>query len=298
MTRSTYDVILTTGLTYREVDEELLSADLYKPVTELPPPIVVYVHGGGFQFGSRRDDSDTRLRALAQHGLAVLSIDYRLAPAARFPAQILDVRAAVEWVRSQAPQLGLDGERIALWGASAGASLASLAALTSCSAHSDSVSSEPADHVDLAECQVGAVVAWFGLSDLLDSASRSWLEAEILPFAFEAALLGVDTSAAVIGDPEAAGRARRASPLSWVTADAPPFLIAHGDRDRITPISQSQKLHDALVRVGASSTFCTVGGAGHEDRAFESEANLALTAAWIKAALHQEKLQGLTESRA
>jgi len=298
MTSSTYDVIVTTGLTYREVDRDLLSADLYKPVTELPPPIVVYVHGGGFQFGSRRDDADTRLRALAQHGLAVLSIDYRLAPAARFPAQILDVRAAVEWIRSQAPQLGLDGERIALWGASAGASLASLAALTSCSAHSDSVSSEPADHVDLAECRVGAVVAWFGLSDLLDSASRSWLEAEILPFAFEAALLGVDTSAAVIGDPEVAGRARRASPLSWVTADAPPFLIAHGDRDRITPISQSQKLHDALVRVGASSTFCTVGGAGHEDRAFESEAHLALTAAWIKAAVHQEKSQGSTESRA
>jgi dipeptidyl aminopeptidase/acylaminoacyl peptidase len=86
----------------------------------------------------------------------------------------------------------------------------------------------------------------------------------------------------VADDPE---RARRASPLSWVSATAPPFLIEHGDRDRMVPPAESAALHDALVRAGAASTLVTVGGGGHEDPRFDSAGHLALTAAFLTSAL-------------
>ncbi|TVT60921.1 alpha/beta hydrolase [Amycolatopsis rhizosphaerae] len=250
------EVTLHSGLIYHEIDGTTLRADLHLPKTELPPPVVVYVHGGGFQFGARTDDAETRLSALAAHGVAVLSIDYRPAPVVRFPAPVEDVRQAVRWVRAHAADLDVDSRRVALWGASAGATLAALAALS------------PGE-----DAPVGAVVAWFGMADLAETASRSRLEARILPFDFEAAFLGD------------LGRAREASPLTWVNPAAPPFLIAHGDRDRVTPVNQSHALHDALVRAGAESTLLLLGGAGHEDRAFESPAHLALTAGWLSSTL-------------
>jgi acetyl esterase/lipase len=167
---------------------------------------------------------------------------------------------------------------VGIWGASAGALLASLAGLTPGQAGLDG---DLGDHLDQSSA-VQAVVAWFGVADLLASASRSWLEAQILPFNFEATLLGVGSPAEVT---EAADRAREASPLSWVSADAPPFLIAHGDRDRVVPAAQSHTLHEALVRAGARSSLLLVGGAGHEDAAFDAPANLALTAGFLSAAL-------------
>lgn len=274
-----YDVKVTPDLAYAEADGQPLLADLYRPGTQEPPPVVIYVHGGGFVVGSRSDDAEDRLAALAAHGVAVLSVNYRLAPAAHFPAQLHDVKAAVRWIRACAPSLDVNGERLAIWGASAGALLAALAGLTAGQA---ALEGEVGAHPGQSSA-VQAVVAWFGTADLLVSASRSWLEAEILPFNSEAALLGVGSAADVSG---VADRARQASPLTWVSADAPPFLIAHGDRDRIVPAAQSHSLYEALVRAGAQSSLLLVGGAGHEGREFDSPANLALTAGFLAAALH------------
>jgi acetyl esterase/lipase len=123
------------------------------------------------------------------------------------------------------------------------------------------------------------VVSWFGLADLPALASRSGLEAQIVPFNFEAVALGAGSAA------EVAELAVHVNPLTWVRADAPPFLIAHGDRDRVVPTAQSQALHDALVRVGADSSLLLVGGAGHEDAAFDTATNLALTAGFLSAVL-------------
>lgn len=273
-----YDVTITPDLTYAEADGRPLLADLYRPQTGQTPPVVLYLHGGGFQFGSRSDDAHNRLAALAAHGVAVLSVDYRLAPAAHFPAQLHDVKAAIRWIRASGPSLGVGGERVAAWGASAGAILAALAGLTAGQAAYEGTLGA---HLDQPST-VQAVVTWFGAFDLIASAARSGLEAKLLPHEFGAVLLGVGSHAEVL---VAAESAREASPLSWVSADAPPFLIAHGDRDRMAPVAQSQTLHDALVRAGAPSSLLLVGGAGHEGREFESAANLALTAGFLKATL-------------
>jgi acetyl esterase/lipase len=273
-----YDVAVTPDLTYAEVDGQPLLADLYRPKTEQAPPLVIYAHGGGFVRGSRSDNGDNRLAALAAHGVAVLSVDYRLAPSVHFPAPLHDLKAAVRWIRACGPGLDVSAERVGLWGASAGSLLATLVGLTHGQA---ALEGDVGTHLDQSSA-VQAVVAWFGSSDLLAAASRSWLEAKLLPFDFEAALLGLESNADVGRD---ADRARQASPLTWVTADAPPFLIAHGDRDKMVLAAQSQALHDALVRVGAQSSLLLVGGAGHEDPAFESPSNLALTAGFLSAAL-------------
>ncbi len=274
-----YDVTVTADLTYAEADGRQLLADLYRPVTDEPPPVALYAHGGGFEVGSRSDNAKDRLAALAAFGVAVLAIDYRLAPAAHFPAPLHDVKAAVRWVRARAHGLGVDGERVGVWGASAGATLASLVGLT---AGRGELDGDVGEHPEQSSA-VQAVVAWFGAADMLATASRSSLEAEIVPFDFEAALLGVGSAAEVLRD--AADRARQASPLTWVSADAPPFLIAHGDRDRVVPPAQSHSLHEALVRAGARSALLLLGGAGHEDAAFDTPESLALTAGFLSAAL-------------
>lgn len=274
-----YDVIVTADLTFARVQGQNLRADLHRPATEAPPPAVVYVHGGGFEVGSRTDGAEERVSALARHGLAVLSVDYRLAPASH-PAQLHDVKAAVRWLRGSAADLGVDASRVGIWGASAGAVLAALVGLT---AQAPELDGDVGEHLDRSAA-VDAVVAWFGASDLLAGAARSRLETAILPFDVEARLLGV-ASAAEVTSPGVVDRARQASPLSWASHAAPPFLIAHGDRDRIVPIAQSQALHDALVRAGARSSLLLVGGAGHEDQAFDSPQNLALTAGFLAACL-------------
>ncbi len=80
-------------------------------------------------------------------------------------------------------------------------------------------------------------------------------------------------------------RARRFGLVGRVSAQAPPFLIAHGDRDHIVAVSEGEALHDALSRSGADTTFLLIGGEGHEGPRFDEPAVLAMTAAWLRAKL-------------
>lgn len=272
-----HDVSLVTSLVYRTVAGDDLLADLYLPDTALPPPVVVYVHGGGWAQGSRSDHGSTRLAAIAGSGLAVLSIDYRLVHQAHFPAQVHDVKAAVCWIKEHGDEYGLDVHRVGIWGASAGAVLAALAGLTAGHDDWDQDSRESGCTSD-----VHAVVFWFGISDFAATTTRSALEALLMPDGPEAAFLGLNSGTEVTEHPQIA---QRASPLHWVHAAAPPFLIAHGDRDRMVPLSESVALHAALSRAGAQSTLLTLGGAGHEDTAFDTAANLAVTAGFLLATL-------------
>ncbi|MFC4117321.1 alpha/beta hydrolase [Nonomuraea zeae] len=260
-----------SDIEYAQADGVSLDLDLYLPAVEGPAPVVLYLHGGGWQVGDKRDGAAERLELLASYGIAVASANYRFAAQATYPAQVHDVKAAIRWLRANGGQYGLATERIGAWGASAGAYLASMAGLT---AKNVELEGAVGDHLDQPS-RVDAVVHWFGQSDLLANSRRTWLEKEILNPPFEGPLLGL----ADVADDVAAARA--ASPLSWVSADAPPFLIAHGDRDRVTPVSESLALHDALVRAGAESTMILLGGAGHEGEEFDRPDHLRLTAAFL-----------------
>jgi acetyl esterase/lipase len=263
-----------SGLVYATVGGHPLRLDLHR-APDADAPLVLYVHGGGWRSGDRADAATTRLAPLAGYGVTVASVDYRLVPEARFPDQLHDLKGAVRWLRARGPELGLRTERIGVSGASAGAYLGSLLALTPGDAELEgTVGGNPEQ-----SSAVQAAVHWFGQVDLLASGSRTEVEARLLPFAFEAGLLGVDSAV------EAADRARDLSLLGRVSAGAPPFLLAHGDRDHVVAPSESQALHDALSRAGADTTLMLLGGAGHEGPEFERPAMLALTAAWLRAAL-------------
>lgn len=252
------DVKALRDLCYATVDGVDLCLDLYIPSTP-DPAIVVYAHGGGFQLGDKADAEHTRLRGLAGHGVAVASIDYRHAPRYLLPAQVEDMTAAVRWLRANAGGYGLSAERIGVWGASAGGYLASMVALSG---------------------GAQAAVVWFAPADLASSGARSPLEQQILFPSFEAAALGVDAAAHAPADSSVLARVAS-------SAAAPPFLLAHGDRDRVVPFAESAALHDALGRAGIPSTLLSVAGAGHEDPAFDRPDLLAMTAGWLNSVLHR-----------
>jgi acetyl esterase/lipase len=267
-------VLIERDLVFATLGEVTLRLDLYR-AARADAPVVLYVHGGGWRSGDKADGAAERLAALAAYGVTVASVDYRLVPGATFPDQVHDLKGAVRWMRAQGPSLGLDTERVGIWGASAGAYLGSFVALT---AGEDEFEGMVGGNVDQSSA-VQAVVHWFGQADLLASGSRTEVEARLLPFGFEAGLLGVSSVV------DAADRARDLSLLTRAGPAAPPFLIAHGDRDHVVAPSESRALHDALSRAGADTQFLLLGGAGHEGPQFERPANLAVTAAWLRAKL-------------
>jgi acetyl esterase/lipase len=220
-----------------------LELDLYVPEAEGPLPVVVYVHGGGWQRGSRRDpppllDADFYAQIAAQ-GLAVAAIDYRLSGEARFPAPLEDVRAAVDWIREHGAGYGLDPGRVCLWGDSAGGHLAPLAALTGSA--------------------VRAAVAWFPVTDLAglpsDLAEAGGVP-DMGPDSREARLLGAPASSV----PDLAWQA---SPVNHASTGAPPILLLHGTADDLVPAAQSVRLAEALARAGARVELELVPGATH-----------------------------------
>lgn len=268
-------VTATSDIRFAEIDGEALHLNLYRPDTEGVVPVVLYLHGGAWQFGDRAADAEKRLKPLAAHGIAVVSADYRLAPASVFPAQIHDVKAAVRWIRANADGYGLLADRVGVWGASAGALLGSLSALTPGDEELEGTVGEDLDQ----SSAIQAVVHWFGPADFVSAGTRSPFEAAVLPPSMERVLFGPGSEEAT------AATARAASPLHRELADAPAFLIAHGDRDRMLPVGHNEAFHGALSRAGARSTFMSLGGAGHEDPVFDGAANLGMTAAFLLAEL-------------
>ncbi|BAH53655.1 putative esterase [Rhodococcus opacus B4] len=268
------DVQVQSNLRVAEVDGFEIAVDLYRPDID-NPPAVIYLHGGGWQLGDKKDGADDRLARLASYGVAVVSANYRLAPQGLYPNPIHDVKAVVRWLRAHGAELGVSTDRIGVWGASAGAYLATMVGLTPGDEELEGVVGDDLDQ----SSRVDAVVHWFGPSDLAANAGRSWIESHLLPPPFENALLGEDEVSAP------SDISWNASPLSRVTSLAPPFLIAHGDRDRITLSAQSHALHDALVSTGARSTLLVLGGAGHEGPEFDQPDHLGITAAFLSAHL-------------
>ena len=268
-------MLVEKEVVYARVGEQTLALDIYRPDTDLLPPVVLYLHGGGWAVGDKADGSLERLEALARNGVAVASANYRLTSAATYPAQIHDVKAAVRWLRANGAQRRLAVDRVAIWGASAGAYLASMVGL---SAGDPYLEGDVGDQRDKSS-SVQAVVSWFGPSDLIQTSRRTWLEARILAEPFENKLFNVETIAPNNSE------VREGSPINRVSPGAPPFLIAHGNLDRVVAESESRALHDALVRHGCDVTMIILGGAGHEDPKFNSEIHLGMTALWLKAQL-------------
>lgn len=238
-------VVALRDLVYIERDERALELDLYIPSdVPAPMPTVVYVHGGGYFMSNRHSvGEEAVIWNLLNEGYAVATMDYRFSHEAIFPAQILDVTAAFCFLQERATVYGIDMERVAVAGQSAGAHLASLMAVSD---------ADPA-LVD-ATCRRGpiaprAVVDLFGPMEFDDiSPEDSPLFHKIEQ------LFGGDLEAA-------SDLVRTANVLVRIDEQTPPFWIVHGDADDFVPYTQSVKLADALGDDRA--TFVTIEGANH-----------------------------------
>jgi acetyl esterase/lipase len=212
-----------------------------------PRPLLVWIHGGAWQAGSK--DRPQALRFVAR-GYAVASINYRLSQHARFPAQIEDCKAALRWLRANAGPHGYDPNRIGVWGASAGGHLVALLGTTG----------------DVKEFDVGpnagvtsrvqAVCDFFGPTDFSKMSSFPSTMKHDAPNSPESRLIGGPIQ-------ENPDKVQRANPITYVTKDDPPFLIVHGDKDPLVPHNQSEILYDALKKAGVETTLYTVQGGGH-----------------------------------
>jgi acetyl esterase/lipase len=227
------------------------------PEGNTAPPVVVFLHGGGWRVGSRAGAgpayagaSPTPFEQLAQAGIAVASVDYRLTGEATWPAQLHEAKAAVRWLRARAGDLGIDPDRIAAWGESAGGHLAELLGLTG-----GDETLEGAVGITGPSSAVSAVVAWYAPSDVAAVATDLGADPAD-PNTHEALLLG----APAVDVPE---RAAQASPISHVRPGAPPFLLLHGAADSVIPCVQSERLYAALLEDGVEVELDVYEDADH-----------------------------------
>jgi acetyl esterase/lipase len=223
--------------------------DLYLPEGKGPWPLLVYIHGGAFRAGDKADGPP--LEHLAE-GYAVASINYRLSQHALFPAQIEDCKTAIRWLRANAARYGIDSERIAVGGASAGGHLAAMVGTTGHVRELD-----VGENLDVSS-RVRAVIDFFGPTDFLQMDAHRPPNGMIhdTPDSPESELVG----GPIQENPQ---KVARANPITYVTPDAPPFLIVHGDQDPLVPHHQSELLTAALEKAGVPVTFYTVMGGGH-----------------------------------
>jgi acetyl esterase/lipase len=243
-------VKVLTNLEYGKVGTRALLLDLYVPEkADKPLPLIIWIHGGAWMAGSK-DGPSPALRFTA-NGYAVAQVGYRLSQEAKFPAQIQDCKAAVRWLRANAAKYNLAPDKFIAWGSSAGGHLVALLGT------SGGVVELEGNANDLKESsRVQAVVDWFGPTDFLHIGDAKSDIPHNSPDSPESKLIG----GALLENKD---KAAKASPITYVSKDAPPFLIMHGDQDRTVPFNQSELLYAALKKAGVDVTFVPMKGAGH-----------------------------------
>lgn len=224
------DFTMIKDITYSSADwPQSLAGDLYVPkessAQESHWPVVLMVHGGGWS-GRDRADMNSTAQKLVKQGYAVFNVSYRFAPQFIYPAQIQDLQLALLWLQNNAIQYQLDLNRINAWGYSSGAHLVALLA---------SVKPGDAQTLDLSPPlpKIWAVVAG-GIPADLSQYSHSPI---VIPF------LGVkrDDNPQLYKD---------ASPMTHISADAPPVFLYHGKLDRLVEKEQSINYYNALRQAG------------------------------------------------
>ncbi len=247
------------NIEYAKVGDRSLKLDLYRPRhSDTPTPVIIWVHGGGWEQGSK--DVCPAIPMLAE-GFAAVSVQYRLTDAAPFPAQIHDVKAAVRWLRAHAEEYNLDPDRFGAWGASAGGHLVALLGTSGGDPELEGdegvvrATPEPGAAGAAAEIissRVRCVCDFFGPTDMttfpgMDNAPPT------------------NPVYKLMGGPPSQKHDLmvQASPITYITADDPPFLIMHGDKDDVVPLDQSQRFDELLRKAGIRSELVVLKGQGH-----------------------------------
>lgn len=228
-----------------------LHLDAYLQRSQTPSAAVIFVHGGGFVGGDKKDYPHDLLDPLTEKGFSIVSVNYRLAPKHPFPAATDDVESAIVYVKQHASALRVDARRLALLVPSAGGLL---------------VSYVGARHRP--ENRVAAVVSLFGEHDLALRASENpcTMDGRILqrpPGGCISAGLAAFLGFSEIKTREQEQRLREASAVSYVHKDMPPYLLIHGTRDYGVPFEQSVSMYEKMNEAGADCALIGIVGGGH-----------------------------------
>ncbi|MEK0573622.1 alpha/beta hydrolase [Mycobacterium ulcerans] len=209
-------------------------------------PVLIQVPGGAWSVNGKRPQAYTLMSRMVELGWICVSINYSKSPRCKFPAHVVDVKRAIAWVRENIAAYGGNPDFIALTGGSAGAHLASLAALTPC----DPAFQPGFEHADTT---VQAVAPYYGVYDFTDFDNMHEL---MLPF-----LEHFVMKSRYADDPEPF---TAASPISYVHREAPPFFVLHGERDELVPSGQARAFCAALRGAGADTVaYAELANAHH-----------------------------------
>lgn len=258
---------------YAQVAGESLRLDLYRPESSTNAPLLVWLHGGAWENGSKEQ---MPLTALVDRGYAIASVEFRPASRAPFPGQIHEIKAAIRFLRSAAERYGYDASRIAVMGASSGGHLAAVVGTSNGRAELEGALGEHAGE----SSAVQAIVSYFGASNLTTILAQS------TPFGLRirepalVRLLGAAPS-------ENEALAKLASPVFQLDADDPPLYLLHGDQDPQMPINQSHELEGAYEKHGLTADFFVVHGAAHGGDAFFAPENVERVAGFLEGQLRR-----------
>lgn len=237
--------LVQQAVVYGKAEGVDLLLDLARPAAAAKAcPALVFIHGGGWAAGSRAQYGGAIVEA-ARHGYVAATIDYRFAPAFRFPAQVEDAQCAVRYLRAHAAGLRLDPQRVGAVGDSAGGHLALLLGLMD---PADGLAGSGGNPDQPGKVQV--VVNFYGPTDFTHPGALSGAAARVL-----VDFLGtIDPTQAI---------ARRASPIAYIDAKDAPVLTLHGEADSLVPAAQGRLLHEALRAAKVEEHLEIIPGAGH-----------------------------------
>jgi len=248
-------VIVQRDVEYGKAGERSLKLDILRPrhPGDKPLPVIVWIHGGAWRGGDKAGGHGNLIPFVASGDYFGVSVGYRLSGEAIWPAQIHDCKAAIRFLKANAGKFNIDPDRIGVWGSSAGGHLVSLVGTSGDVKELEGENGSPGQ-----SSRVACVVDYCGPSDFLAAAKykRTGLPSPGLATSPESLLLGGAIE-------EKKEEARAASPVTYASADDPPFLIVHGTEDFTVMIEQAELLQAALKKAGASSTFLRIQGAGH-----------------------------------
>jgi acetyl esterase/lipase len=241
-----YAFDLREEIVYSTVGERKLLLDAFVPRVDSRMPAVLVVHGGAWRSGNRRQ-LHAYATELAKRGMACFAIDYRLAPQHKWPAQIEDCRAAVQWIRNHAAEYNVDPTRLGAIGYSAGGHLVSLLGVTG----NDSTQQDAGTDLRLQAVAAGGAPTDFRWFPDNGKWAEYWMGGDLKTV------------------PE---RFREASAPVYVDKDDPPFFFFNGDTDKLVPVVWTMACHTALQRAGVESELHVVNGANHLQAARNEEA--------------------------
>lgn len=249
-----------SGITFAQVDAWFdhtrrdLKMDIIYPEDKTKKyPCVVWICGGAW-IRLDRSAHTAYLSELARNGFVVASVEYRTSNEGCFPIQLQDVKAGIRYLKALSERYNIDTERFGVMGESAGGYLTAMAALADDPAYDVGAFTEFSSKVQ-------AACPWYPAADLTGFSYPSPLEAAA---SMESLFLGKNV---MLQKEEALA----ASPESFITKDAPPFLIIHGDNDHTVPFAQGKALHDKLEAAGADVKLLVLEGSDHADMPFFQE---------------------------